>query len=111
MRRAEIERRVQHHASVVHLDGVDLDRPPRAGLLFLPRLSFHDRGEIPAAVRHARHHDARTDKRDSLDDDTVLDQLADAVAERYVIDLDERAALAREPDVTQLNATQERSLK
>ena len=111
MRGPEVERVVQEHAAVHDLDRLDRNRPRRAGALFLARLALHERAEIPAPVGQARDLDVRPNQPHAPDHRAAIDELADAVRQCDFVDVHERLAVARERDVAELQAAEERSFE
>src|SRR5207237_5800861 len=101
----------QRDAAVDHVDGVNLDRPRRPGAFLLARLAFDERAEIPAAVRHLAPDDDRVREAHAMDDDARLHELADAVFERDLVDVYERLPAARQVDVAEPDAAEQRSLQ
>jgi len=111
MRGAEVERILERYVAVDDLDRLDLNRPARPGSFLLARLALHERAEIPSPVRHLCPDDVRAREADAADHRPLIDQLADAVGERDLVDVDQRAPIAREADVAELQAAEEGSVE
>src|SRR5262245_40382501 len=111
VRRAEVERILEGHVAVDDLDRLNLGRMGRSGTFLLERFALDERAEVPSAVRQPRADDVRARETDPADDRAPIDELADAVAERNLVDVNQRVALAREVDVAQLEAAKERPLE
>src|SRR5262249_51278862 len=79
-----------------------------AGALFFARLAFYQRAEIPSAIRQLGAFDVRPHEPYAADHRPLVDELADAVAERDLVDVNQRPAVARERDVSELQAAEER---
>src|SRR6185436_2958321 len=102
-------RAAERHVAVDDLDRLNADRAIRAGPFLLARLALHQRGEIPAAVFHLSRRDVRPRQPDPADGDALLHELADAVGECDLVNLHERAPVAVEGDVAELEAAKERA--
>src|SRR5262249_38908707 len=111
VRGAEIERIRQRHLAVDDLDRLDLD--PALGSRERPflALALDDRPEIPAAVSLAGQRKARARQANAPDRRARLEQLADAVVERDLVDLDQWMAVADQRNVTELQAAEQRPLE
>src|SRR5205085_5883983 len=107
--RPKVERIAEGDAPVVNLDGVDLERPARPAFLSLLHFALDDRRQVPPSIRRTGHDDARTRQPDLVDDDAALHELTNAVAERHVVDRDQRHAGTRQADVAELDAAQQRA--
>src|SRR5439155_18687463 len=101
----------QRDGAVVHFDRFDVDRASRPRSLLLRDLAFDERRDVPASVGRSRHHHARPCQPDLSDHDARLDKLAQAVAQRHIVDRDDLAAVAREADVAELDAAKECALE
>ena len=107
----EIERIVQRDPPVDDLDRLHVDRPARTRALLLARVAPDECAEIPAPVRLAAADDPRARHLNTTHDDAGLHELANAVAERDSLDLNQRATFARDADVGQRDTPQQRSFK
>src|SRR5262245_13261049 len=111
VRRAEVEGILQGDPAIDHLDGLDLNRPVGARAILLARLALDQRAKVPMAVSHLRADDEGTRDPDAPDDNTALEQFADAVADRDFVDANQRVAAASERDVTQAQPAHERAFE
>src|SRR6202035_3872251 len=96
VRGAELQRITQHDAAVHHLDRQDLDGAAWSGTPLLLYLALDERAEIPSPVCLLRGDDPRTRQANPPDDRAALPQLAEAVAERDIVDRDDRLAVPRQ---------------
>ncbi len=111
VRGAEGQWVAERDMAVDDLDRLDPDRAPRPGPLLLARLALDQRADVPPPVSQFLRGDIRAGEPDAPDGHALRDQLADAVAERHLFDLDDRAAVAIERDVIELEAAEERPLQ
>jgi hypothetical protein len=111
VRRTERDVFGQRHRGILDDDRDNLNRTPWPGSLFFPRLAFDERCQVPPAVGAARRGNPGPHDRNALDDDPGLQQLAQTVRERDVVDADQRLAVLRQADVTELNPPEYRPAK
>src|SRR5471030_2759917 len=97
--------------SVDDVNRLNLNRASGPCALPLARVAFDERGQIPSALRQPRPDDDRARETDAPDHRSPIDELADAVAERDFVDVDEGLPAARHADVAELKAAQQRPLE
>src|SRR5262245_111402 len=108
---AETHRFLDDYPAVAHLDRTDMDRPPRTGPLRNTRAASNERTKVPAPVGFLFDEDLGPRDSNLPNRRPLIEQLTNVVAHRHIVDVDERAAFARERDVAELNAAHERSLQ
>jgi hypothetical protein len=111
VRRPQGQRILDHDLCVDEPDGKDVDRAAGAALLVLPPLAPDQRAKIPTAISALRDDHPGPRQRDPADRRPLVDQFADAVVERHLVDADQRLAVLQQPDAAQRETAENRTLE
>ena len=109
--RAEIERVVQQDVAVDDFYALNVDGPFRSCAFLLLRFASDQRTQIPSAVGLLSTDNSRSRQANAPNHNARLKELPEAVAERNFIDHDHRLAIARQLDLTEAEAAQQRSFE
>src|SRR5262245_45156702 len=99
---------MQADRAVAHFDRTDSNRPAGTGALSDARAALDERPQVPASVRLFFGDHARTGEANLANRRPLIEQLADVVAHRDIVDADDGAAVAGERDVAQFDAAHQR---